>query len=145
MTANVTTFDLPVLLRGEPDSLQFGIEKFRARQLALYLTVIALGAGAFGAAMGCWRAPLQALYTALKLPLAILLTTLGNAVLNALIAPLFGLNLRFHQTVLAGPHERHNCVRRARRIQPAAVLCHLEQSHERLGCDIRCLQRRAGP
>jgi hypothetical protein len=101
MTANVTTLDLPVLLRGEPDSLQFGIQEFRTPQLALYLSVIVLGAGAFGAAMGCWRAPLQALYTALKLPLAILLTTLGNAVLNALIAPLFGLNLRFHQTVLA--------------------------------------------
>ena len=101
MTANVTTLDLPVLLRGEPDSLQFGIEEFRVRQMALYLAVIVLGAGAFGAAMGCWRAPLQALYTALKLPLAILLTTLGNAVLNALLAPLFGLNLRFHQTVLA--------------------------------------------
>src|SRR5688572_14678412 len=101
MTANVTTLDLPVLLRGEPDSLQFGIEEFKARQLALYLAVIVLGAGAFGAAMGCWRAPLQAFYTALKLPLAILLTTLGNAVLNALVAPLFGLNLRFHQTVLA--------------------------------------------
>src|SRR5688572_18317429 len=101
MTANVTTLDLPVLLRGEPDRLQFGIEEFNFRQLALYVSVIVLGAGAFGAAMGCWRAPMQALYTALKLPLAILLTTLGNALLNALIAPLFGLNLRFHQTVLA--------------------------------------------
>jgi hypothetical protein len=101
MTANVTTLDLPVLLRGEPDRLQFGIEEFRPRQLALYLAVIAVGAGAFGAAMGWWRAPLQALYTGIKLPLAILLTTLGNALLNALLAPLFGLNLRFHQTVLA--------------------------------------------
>ena len=101
MTAHVTTLDLPVLLRGEPDSLQFGIEQFKARQMTFYLVVIVVGAGAFGAAMGCWRAPLQALYTAIKLPLAILLTTLGNAVLNALLAPLFGLNLRFHQTVLA--------------------------------------------
>jgi hypothetical protein len=101
MTANVTTLDLPVLLRGEPDRLQFGIEEFNLRQLALYVAVIVLGAGAFGAAMGCWRAPMQALYTAIKLPLAILLTTLGNALLNALLAPLFGLNLRFHQTVLA--------------------------------------------
>jgi hypothetical protein len=101
MTASITTLDLPVLLRGEPDGLQLGVEEFRPRQLALYLTVIVLGAGAFGAAMGWWRAPLQAFYTALKLPLAILLTTLGNALLNALLAPLFGLNLRFHQTVLA--------------------------------------------
>jgi hypothetical protein len=101
MTANVRTLDLPVLLRGEPDRLHFGIEEFKVRQLTLYLSVIVLGAGAFGAATGCWRAPMQALYTGIKLPLAILLTTLGNAVLNALLAPLFGLNLRFHQTVLA--------------------------------------------
>lgn len=101
MTAHVATLELPVLLRGEPDRLQLGIEDFNARQLALYLIVIVAGAGAFGAAMGCWRAPMQALFTAIKLPLAILLTTLGNAVLNALLAPLLGLNLRFHQTVLA--------------------------------------------
>lgn len=101
MSPTISTLDLPVLLRGEPGRLQFGIEKFTARQLALYLGIIVLGAGAFGAAMGWWRAPLQALYTGIKLPLAILLTTLGNALLNALIAPLFGLNLRFHQTVLA--------------------------------------------
>ena len=98
---NIASLDLPVLLRGEPKRLQWGLEEFRWRQLILYLAVIAIGAGSFGAAMGCWRAPLQAFYTALKLPVAILLTTLGNALLNAFIAPLFGLNLRFHQTVLA--------------------------------------------
>jgi hypothetical protein len=101
MTGNAMTFDLPVLLRGEPTALHWGIEKVRTRQLFLYLSIIVLGAGCFGAAMGCWRAPLQAAYTAVKLPLAILLTTLGNALLNALLAPLFGLNLRFHQTLLA--------------------------------------------
>src|SRR5688572_21239143 len=101
MTANVTILDLPVLLRGEPDRLRFGIEEFKVAQLALYVSVIVLGAGAFGAATGCWRAPMQALYTGIKLPLAILLTTLGNAVLNGLLAPLFGLNLRFHQSLQA--------------------------------------------
>src|SRR5258705_9479011 len=95
------TLDLPILLRGEPKSLHWGIEEVRARQLVLYLSIIIVGAGCFGAAMGCWRAPLQAAYTAMKLPLAIFLTTLGNALLNSLLAPLFGLNLRFRQTVLA--------------------------------------------
>lgn len=101
MTGNAMTVDLPVLLRGEPAALHWGIEKVRTRQLFLYLSIIVVGAGCFGAAMGCWRAPLQAAYTAIKLPLAILLTTLGNALLNALLAPLFGLNLRFHQALLA--------------------------------------------
>jgi len=101
MNGNAMTLDLPVLLRGEPKSLHWGIEEVRGRELALYLSIIIVGAGCFGAAMGCWRAPLQATYTAIKLPLAILLTTLGNALLNSLLAPLFGLNLRFQQTVLA--------------------------------------------
>lgn len=96
-----TTLVLPVLLRGEPASLQAGIEKLRARQVALYLAIIVVGAGCFGATIGCWRAPLQAGFTAIKFPLAILLTTLGNALLNSLLAPLFGLNLRFHQSLQA--------------------------------------------
>src|SRR5437773_989320 len=90
MSANAMTVDLPVLLRGEPKALHWGIEKVHPRQLLLYLSIIVVGAGCFGAAMGCWRAPLQAASTAIKLPLAILLTTLGNALLNALLAPLFG-------------------------------------------------------
>jgi hypothetical protein len=51
--------------------------------------------------MGCWRAPLQALFVATKFPLIILLTTLGNALLNAMLAPLLGLNLSFRQSFLS--------------------------------------------
>jgi hypothetical protein len=101
MTGHTTVLDLPVLLRGEPARLRCGVEELRAGQLTLYLAIIVVGAGCFGAAIGCWRAPLQAVFTAVKLPLAILLTTLGNAVLNGLLAPLFGLNLRFHQSLQA--------------------------------------------
>jgi hypothetical protein len=101
MTSNTLTIALPVLLRGEPEKLRSGVEEMRPGQVALYLAVIVVGAGCFGAAVGYWRAPLQAAYTGLKLPLAILLTTLGNAVLNGLLAPLFGLNLRFHQSLQA--------------------------------------------
>jgi hypothetical protein len=101
MTGHATVLDLPVLLRGEPACLRSGVEELRARQVALYLAIIVIGAGCFGAAIGSWRAPLQALFTAVKLPLAILLTTLGNAALNGLLAPLLGLNLRFHQSLQA--------------------------------------------
>ena len=54
-------------------------------------------AGIYGAVMGWWRSPLQALFTGIKLPLVILLTTLGNALLNAMLAPLLGLNLTGRQ------------------------------------------------
>ena len=49
--------------------------------------------------MGWWRSPEQALFVAIKFPLIILLTTLGNALLNAMLAPLLGLNLTLRQSL----------------------------------------------
>jgi hypothetical protein len=51
--------------------------------------------------MGCWRAPEQALFVAIKFPLIILLTTLGNAFINGMLAPLLGLNIPFRQSFSA--------------------------------------------
>lgn len=58
------------------------------------------GPGLFGAAMGSWREPVQALYTGIKLPMAILLTTLGNGLLNGMLAPLLGLNITLRQSLV---------------------------------------------
>ena len=49
--------------------------------------------------MGSWRGSWQAFYTGIKLPLVILLTTLGNGLLNGMLAPLLGLNLTFRQSL----------------------------------------------
>jgi hypothetical protein len=51
--------------------------------------------------MGWWRDPQQALFVAIKFPLIILLTTAGNALLNAMLAPLLGLNIPFRQSFSA--------------------------------------------
>ena len=59
---------------------------------------IIVGAGCYGAAIGSWRNEWQALFTGIKVPLVILLTTLGNGLLNAMLAPLLGLNVPFRQT-----------------------------------------------
>jgi hypothetical protein len=64
------------------------------------LCSIAIGAGCYGAVIGSWRDALQALYTGIKLPLVILLTTLGNGLLNGMLAPLLGLNVSFRQSLL---------------------------------------------
>jgi hypothetical protein len=90
-----------VLLRGEPEPLSVWLEGRDAKRVVLFLAVIGAGAGLYGAAMGCARAAQQALYTAVKFPLIILLTTLGNAALNGTLAPLLGLNFRFRQSLLA--------------------------------------------
>ncbi|SRR5258706_4717896 len=93
--------NLSVLLRGDPKALRDWIDRWDAHRLALCVGVIIVGAGLYGAAMGCWRAPLQALFVAIKFPLIILLTTLGNALLNAMLAPLLGLNITLRQSFLA--------------------------------------------
>ncbi len=93
--------EIPTLLRGEPEPSNQAIQHCTPRRVWLYLAVIFAGAGIFGAGVGCWRGPLQALYTSVKLPLVLLLTTLGNAVLNGMLAPLLGLNISFRQSLTA--------------------------------------------
>lgn len=93
--------ELSVLLRGETKSIAAWTEQLETRRLAYHLAIIALGAGAYGAAMGWWRDPQQALYVAIKFPLVILLTVVGNALINGMLAPLLGLNVRFRQSFSA--------------------------------------------
>ncbi len=96
-----TLADFPRLLRGEGPWLHAWTESWRAPRVGLSLAVIVLGTGAYGAAMGLWRSPLQALYVAMKFPLIILATSFGNALLNAMLAPLLGINLTLRQSILA--------------------------------------------
>jgi len=69
--------------------------------VSLCVGTIVAGAGLYGAAMGSWRDPLQAGYVAVKFPLIVLLTAAGNALLNAMLAPLLGLNISLRQSFLA--------------------------------------------
>ena len=82
---------LPELLRGEVPLLRVWLEEFQTGRLVFCLVVSVLGTALFGAAMGWWRAPRQALYSAIKFPRVILLTTLCNGLINALLAPLLGV------------------------------------------------------
>jgi hypothetical protein len=90
-----------VLLRGRPEVLGEWLEHWTAKRILFCVAVIFVGAGLYGGAMGWWRAPEQGLIVALKFPLIILLTTLGNALLNGMLAPLLGLNIGLRQSLLA--------------------------------------------
>lgn len=90
-----------ILLRGEADSIRKWIEHSEAGRIFIYVAVIFAGAGCYGAAMGAWRDSLNALYVAIKFPLIILLVTLGNAMINGMLAPLLGLNISFRQSFMA--------------------------------------------
>ena len=89
------------LLRGNLESISAWSGRRDIRRFALHLAVIVLGAGCYGGAMGWWRDPQQALFTAAKFPLIIVLTTLGNSLINAMLAPLLGLDIPFRQSVSA--------------------------------------------
>jgi hypothetical protein len=91
---------VPALLRAEPATLRDWLERQRPSRAAFCVLTIVVGAGIYGVVMGSWRSPLQALFTGIKLPLLILLTTLGNALLNAMLAPLLGLNLSGRQCLI---------------------------------------------
>lgn len=92
---------ISVVLRGEAEPINRWIHQWQSGRIALYVAVIIAGTGCYGAAMGYWRAPEQALFVAIKFPLIILLTTLGNGLLNGMIAPLLGLDISFRQSLQA--------------------------------------------
>jgi hypothetical protein len=95
---------LPVVaelfLRADAKTLGDWLAERKSRLVLFCVVAIVLGAGSYGAVIGSWRDPLQALYTAIKLPMVILLTTLGNGLLNGMLAPLLGLNASFRQCLL---------------------------------------------
>ena len=91
---------LGLLLQADPAFLDPWVRTWQPARVAFCFLAVLLGAGAYGAVMGSWRDAQQALYTGLKLPLVILLTTLGNGLLNGMLAPLLGLNLCFRQSLM---------------------------------------------
>jgi hypothetical protein len=101
MSPAATALDeIHVLLEARPTELQDWLTHRRTRRVFWCVAIVIAGAGAYGAALGSWRDALQALYTGIKIPLVILLTTLGNTLLNGMLAPLLGLNLTFRQSLL---------------------------------------------
>lgn len=103
MNAGSSTFDLRqagTLLRGESEQIARWTDACEVKQICSCVATIFAGAGLFGAALGEWRSPLQALYGGVKFPLVILLTTAGTALLNGMLAPVLGLNAKFRQSLL---------------------------------------------
>jgi hypothetical protein len=96
-----TSESISGFLRAEPERFREWMTGRQRNLISFCVVAIVIGAGSYGAAMGCWRDSWQALYTGIKLPLVILLTTLGNGLLNGMLAPLLGLNITFRQSLAA--------------------------------------------
>lgn len=90
---------LKTLLRGEVDASC--LEKPNVSRFICYCIAIVLGSSVYGATIGLWRAPLQSVFTAIKFPILIFLTCIGNGVVNGMLAQVLGSGLSFRQTAFA--------------------------------------------
>ncbi len=100
-TASAIPKSVDAFLRAGAESFDAWVMRRQGMLVAFCIVAIVAGAGSYGVAMGCWRNSWQALYTGIKLPLVMLLTTAGNGLLNGMLAPLLGLNVTFRQSFAA--------------------------------------------
>ncbi len=77
------------------------IEEKPPESLLGSLALLFLGVGVYGASIGIWQGWEHALFVAIKLPFAILLTLIVNGILNGVLAILLGVKLSFRETSLA--------------------------------------------
>jgi hypothetical protein len=90
---------LPRLLGGDPAAARQWMAAGPRVWLLTSLLWIGFGAGLYGAALGTWRAPMQAVFNGIKFPLILLLTAVGNSFFNALLAPLLGIQIGWRESL----------------------------------------------
>lgn len=90
-----------LLLCGDRDETLRFLERRGWKHLGACLVTVLIGSGVYGATVGLWRSPEQALYAAIKIPALIFFTCAGNALLNGMLAQLLGSSLSFRQTSTA--------------------------------------------
>ena len=100
MSAKNYIAPLKTLLRGDPQELASLLRQpVTLKLIAPYVMALVLGCGAYGAAIGLWRAPLQGLFVGIKMPMLIALTLLVNGLINGMLAQVLGSGLSFKQTL----------------------------------------------
>jgi hypothetical protein len=90
---------LPAFLRADAGTRAGWVKERNLAMIAACAFLVILGGGCYGGALGSWIGLQQAIFTGTKLPLVLLLTTLGNGALNAMLAPLLGMHISFKQSL----------------------------------------------
>jgi len=93
MTSAAFSQRLQDVLHDRPEAAPRWVRREGVRAWLEPVALIVVCGGIYGAAMGAWRAPLLALYVAIKLPLLLLSTGLGNALAYGLWARRLGLSV----------------------------------------------------
>lgn len=97
---NVTRLESAVRELCQARDLRHWLEK-DASTLWLCLVLISAGGAVYGFSLGIWRSPLQSLFVAIKFPLLLVLTALGTALINGMLAQLLGAAMSMRQSLLA--------------------------------------------
>lgn len=93
---------LTMLLQGDLAAVSAWFRREQSiGRFSLWLIAIATGCGMYGFSIGLWRAPLQGIYVAVKLPLLIMLTLGANGLINGMFGALLGSGMSFRQTMHA--------------------------------------------
>jgi hypothetical protein len=92
---------LKILLAGDAEALAAWTEQADSRWLWTCVGVFSASCAVYGATFGLWRSEFQALATAVKFPLVVLLTCAGNTLLNGSLAMVLGAGLNFRQSAAA--------------------------------------------
>ena len=92
---------LVTLCRGDSDRIAPWLDERDPRWLRTCVLTTTLGCALYGGVLGLWCAPLQAAYTAVKMPLLIFLTCGANALINGMLAQVLGSGLGFRQSAMA--------------------------------------------
>ena len=93
---------LKTLARGEPALLAAWLrEPLSVHSAAPLILAIIAGCAAYGFGLGLWRAPLQGVFVAIKMPLLIFLTLAVNGMINGMLGQLLGSGMSFKQTMTA--------------------------------------------
>lgn len=95
------TSRLKALARGETAGLVRWLGDKSVRAMLPLVVGIILGCGMYGFAIGLGRAPLMAVYVAVKMPLLIFITLGVNGLINGMFGSLLGSGMSFRQTLQA--------------------------------------------
>lgn len=92
---------LKSLLAGDAEKLAAWTGEASPRWIWTCAGVFGLSCAVYGATFGLWRSEAQALATAIKFPLVVLLTCVGNTLLNGSLALVLGAGMSFRQSGIA--------------------------------------------
>lgn len=99
MDTNTPT--IPAILRGDSGSLEQALAETTGSGVRKRLAIAISACALYGATLGVWQGGMMPLYTAVKIPLVILLTLAANGFLNGVLSLLLGSGLGIKKTLNA--------------------------------------------